>query len=61
MKETIQSIIRHGLTILGGILVTKGLLDDATVTAVAGGLSSTVGLVWGAVDEYLAAKKAAGK
>ncbi len=58
MKDTVLSIIRHGLTIAGGILVTKGYLGDETVVALSGGVASFVGLVWGAVDEYLAAKKA---
>lgn len=58
MKNTILSILRHGLTFVGGLLVTKGLLSDGTANEVAGALTTTVGLIWGAVDEYLAEKAA---
>lgn len=58
MKNTILSILRHGLTFAGGLLVTKGLLSDGTANEVAGALTTTVGLIWGAVDEYLAEKAA---
>ena len=58
MKNTILSILRHGLTFVGGLLVTKGLLSDGTANEVAGALTTTVGLIWGAVDEYLAEKSA---
>jgi hypothetical protein len=61
MNNTIQSIIRHALTFGGGILVTKGLLSEGTVAELAGALSSLVGLIWGAVDEYRAEKAAKAK
>ena len=61
MKNTILSILRHGLTFAGGLLVTKDLLSDSTANEVAGAVTTTIGLLWGAVDEYRAeqaAKKA---
>jgi hypothetical protein len=58
MKETILSIIRHGLTIAGGVLVTKGYLAEETALAAAGACSSAIGTLWGAVDEYRAARAA---
>jgi hypothetical protein len=57
MKDTILSILRHALTFGGGILVTKGLLSEATSLELIGSLTTTIGLAWGAIDEYLAAKK----
>ncbi len=62
MKNTILSILRHALTFGGGLLVTKGLISDGTANEVAGAISTAIGLIWGAVDEYRAeqaAKKAA--
>lgn len=58
MKDTILSIIRHGLTFVGGFIAAKGLINESTVAELAGGVPAFIGLVWGAVDEYLAAKKA---
>lgn len=58
-KDTVLSIIRHLLTFAGGLVVAKGYLSDSTVTQIAGAVPGFIGLVWGAVDEYLAAKKAA--
>ena len=61
MNNTILSIIRHALTFVGGLLVTKGLLSETTVVEVSGALTTAIGLTWGAVDEYRAeqaAKKA---
>ena len=61
MNNTILSIIRHALTFVGGLLVTKGLISDGTANEVAGAVTTTIGLLWGAVDEYRAeqaAKKA---
>lgn len=58
MKDTILSLLRHALTFGGGFLLAKGLLSDATLNAVIPAIVTAVGACWGAVDEYLAAKKA---
>lgn len=54
MKNTILSVIRHLLTIAGGVLVTKGILSESTVTQLVGALPGVIGLLWGAIDEYRA-------
>ena len=46
MKEQTLGLIRHVLTFVGGILVTKGLIDDATSLEVVGGIVTIVGAVW---------------
>lgn len=58
MKDTILSLIRHGLTFGGGFLTAKGLLSDATLNAVVPAIATAIGAIWGAADEYRAAKKA---
>lgn len=58
MKNTVLSLIRHALTFGGGFIVAKGYLSDDTVTQLAAAFPTFVGLVWGAVDEYLAERKA---
>jgi len=58
MKDTILSILRHALTFGGGILVAKGIVTDAASADIIGALCTLVGVAWGAIDEYLATKKA---
>lgn len=58
MKDTILSLLRHALTFGGGFLVAKGLLSDSTLGTLIPAVVTAIGAVWGAVDEYLAAKKA---
>lgn len=45
-KEQILGVVRHLLTFFGGILVTKGLVDETVVTEIIGGLSTLIGAVW---------------
>jgi hypothetical protein len=45
-KEQILGIVRHVLTFVGGILITKGLVDETFVTEIVGGLSTIIGAVW---------------
>ena len=46
MKEQTLGLIRHVLTFVGGILVTKGLIDDATSLEIVGGIVTIVGAAW---------------
>ena len=45
-KEMVLGLVRHGLTFIGGLLVTKGLLDANLLTEIVGGLITVVGGVW---------------
>ena len=45
-KDIILGIIRHVLTATGGVLVTKGLSDAATIEAAVGALVTLIGFVW---------------
>lgn len=60
MKDTILSLIRHALTFGGGFLVAKGLLADSTLATVIPSVVTAIGALWGAYDEYAAARKAKG-
>ncbi len=42
----VQGTIRHLLTFGGGILVGKGYLDEATMTALVGAAVTIAGAVW---------------
>ena len=45
-KEQLLGILRHTLTFVGGILVTKGLMDEATATEIVGGIVTLTGTIW---------------
>ena len=48
-KEPVLGIIRHTLTFVGGILITKGLLDETVVTELIGGVCTLTGAIWSIV------------
>ena len=45
-KDQIFGIIRHTLTFVGGFLVMKGLVDEAVVSEIVGGVMTLAGTVW---------------
>jgi hypothetical protein len=45
-KEQVLGLLRHSLTFIGGLLVAKGLVDDAIVTELSGALLTLVGGIW---------------
>jgi hypothetical protein len=52
MKDQILGLIRHALTFVGGIVIAKGLVEDALFQEIAGGVMTLVGAIWS-----IAAKK----
>jgi hypothetical protein len=45
-REQLIGIVRHTLTFVGGILVMKGLVDEATMTEITGGVLTLAGAIW---------------
>jgi hypothetical protein len=45
-KEQLLGIIRHSLTFVGGILIMKGAVDEATWAEVVGGAITLSGAIW---------------
>ncbi len=45
-KEIVLGIVRHTLTFVGGILITKGLVDASSVQELSGALITLIGGVW---------------
>jgi len=45
-KEQLLGIVRHGITFIGGIFVTKGFIDDSMLTEVMGGAVALAGAIW---------------
>jgi len=50
-KEQVLGIIRHTLTFVGGIVVAKGLIDEAIVTDLIGGVLTLTGAIWSIVSK----------
>lgn len=50
-KEQVLGILRHTLTFVGGILVTKGLIDEGTITEIIGGIITLTGTIWSVVTK----------
>lgn len=50
-KEQVLGIVRHTLTFIGGIVVMKGLTDEATVTEIIGGVMTLTGTIWSVIDK----------
>jgi hypothetical protein len=50
-KEQVLGIIRHTLTFVGGVLITKGLVDEATFLELSGAALTLVGGIWSIIDK----------
>lgn len=48
-KEQLMGIVRHTMTFLGGLLIAKGLIDDATLLELIGGATTLAGAIWSIV------------
>jgi hypothetical protein len=46
MKDQVLGIVRHALTFVGGIVIAKGLVDDALFQEILGGVMTLVGAIW---------------
>ncbi len=48
-KEQFLGIVRHTLTFVGGILVMKGIVDDAAYAELSGAVLTLAGGLWSVV------------
>jgi hypothetical protein len=51
MKEKILGIVRHTLTFVGGLLIMKGIVDEAMASELIGGIMTLTGTIWSIVDK----------
>ena len=51
VKQQTLGIIRHALTFVGGIIVMKGLVDEATVAEISGLAMTFIGAIWSVLDK----------
>jgi len=49
--DTVLGIVRHILTFGGGLLVTKGVVDEGTMTTAVGALVTIIGAVWSVIEK----------
>ena len=50
-KEQLLGIVRHGLTFVGGLLLMKGIVDEAMLSELTGGVITLVGAIWSIVEK----------
>lgn len=50
-KERILGLARHILTFMGGILITKGLIDETMASELVGAIVTLIGGVWSVLDK----------
>ena len=49
MNPSIASLVRHGLTALGGFLIAKGMASAGQVDELAGAIVTIAGVIWSLV------------
>jgi hypothetical protein len=47
----VLGIIRHTLTFVGGVLITKGLIDETIATEIIGGVMTLTGTIWSVINK----------
>ena len=50
-KEQLLGIVRHGLTFVGGLLLMKGLVDEAMLSEISGGVITLTGAIWSIINK----------
>lgn len=50
-KEELLGIVRHGLTFVGGLVITGGLIDSGLWAELTGGVLTLAGVVWSIIDK----------
>ena len=56
MNEMVSSMIRHGLTTVGGSLVAKGLITATLWDQVTGAVIVLAGVAWSLISKAIAKK-----
>lgn len=50
-KEQVLGIVRHTLTVIGGVLITKGYIDESLLAEGVGIIASLVGFIWSVISK----------
>ncbi len=50
-KEQLLGVVRHTLSFFGGILVMKGILDEAILAELSGAVVALSGAIWSLINK----------
>jgi hypothetical protein len=50
-KEQLLGIVRHGLTFVGGLLLMKGIVDEAILSEISGAVITLTGAIWSVINK----------
>lgn len=50
-REQVLGVVRHALTFVGGIMISKGLLDESTLAELSGSIVTLIGIVWSIIEK----------
>ena len=50
-KEQKLAIIRHTFTFIGGIFITKGILDEAMFETISGSALTLISTIWSLIEK----------
>jgi hypothetical protein len=53
-REQFLGILRHVLTTLGGIMVTKGVIDETMAVEATGAIITLIGVIWSVASKQKA-------
>jgi hypothetical protein len=51
LQEKVLGILRHAFTFVGGLIVTKGLIDESLYLELSGALLTIIGGVWSVLSK----------
>lgn len=51
MRQSIEALVRHTATTIGGSLVTAGVATESEVTAIAGAIAIVIGIIWSLIEK----------
>jgi hypothetical protein len=50
-KEQVLGVVRHSLTFFGGLILSKGLIDESTLSEITGSIITLIGAVWSIMEK----------
>lgn len=50
-KEQVLGVVRHALTFFGGLIISKGLIDESTLSEITGSIITLIGAVWSIMEK----------
>jgi len=51
MQEKVLGIVRHAFTFIGGLVVTKGFIDESLYLELSGAILTLIGGIWSVLSK----------